>query len=135
MKVEPESEPGFCFLKNRTGNQIPGSILLQTITGNTHNLFFKTGTRSFLFSYSVLCRRSLFADRLRVSFCARKCNEIAVHFLSLSCNSSSSAFRAPLMCVHSLYIYTSSIYITEHGRADQNSASRSNFVFLLEILD
>jgi hypothetical protein len=35
-------------IRTRTGNQIPGSILLQTITGNTHNLFFRTGTRRFL---------------------------------------------------------------------------------------
>ncbi len=104
LEVEPESEPGFCF-EPRGSCSVPPSW----------------------------CWRSLFADSLGVSFCARKCNEIAVPFPSLLCNSSSSAFRAPLMCVHSSYIYTSSIYITEHGRADQNSASRSNLVFLLEI--
>jgi hypothetical protein len=124
-----------CFFKNWTQNRTCASILLQTITGNTLSYLFKTGTLpELLVSSTVLMPTITVCRQITHYSWAPECKEIAVRFLSLlckfivSCLWSSSHVRS---IVYTFILLLSTI--TEHGRANQNSASRSNFVFLLEI--
>jgi hypothetical protein len=129
------TDPESLFFKNWTQNRIRGSILLQPITGNALSYLFRTGTHpEVLVSSTVLMPTITVCRQITRFLLARECKEIAVSFFSLLCKFivswhwSSSHLRS---IVYTCILLPSSL--TEHGRAGQNSASRSNFVFLLEI--
>ncbi len=127
--------PESCFFKNRIQNRIRGSILLQTITGNTLSYLFRTGTHPEVLVGSTVLMPTITVCRQITRFLwARECKEIAVRFLSLLCKFIVSCLWSYSHVRSIVYTYILPLStITEHGRADQNSGSRSKFVFLLEI--
>ncbi len=131
------TDPESCFFKNWTQNRTRGSILLQPITGNALSYLSRTGTHpEVLVSSTVLMRTITVCRQIPRFLLARECKEIAVRFLSLFCKFIVSCLwsSSHLRCIVYTFILLLST-ITEHGRAGQNSGSRSNFVFLLEIWD